>query len=920
MKKSVCWAMTLFTLSALATARTNTVKTLTSDWTNAANFEDSSWLPGDGNDDTVIIPASATVTLSDADAPSIAQFSKLKRVIFAGEDSELDIVVDGDEPVDIPVPISPYQYRTGSRDVKGGPLVKKGSGTLHLSSAALTAPGDATTCFSYYSEIHVEAGVLKLLQNTAKKQYYFGRITVEKDATVYLPSSSVSGHRISVQGLNGAGDVTCDSAVPGALLVAGNRTVNPSDFSGRLSGTYSGLTVSSTGQTFSGTDSPAVVTASAYISPTSSSEEGEMGFAALNGKNANSSIGYNVTTLWLTGSNGQKVRANYVGPGGDIKTGFCLNLDGRGILAANGTGAVNVAQPIQRYYKQLGGTHLVFAGDAAVTNVFSSGISDNLESSYEPARGHGMYLSKEGTTTWRFNSYERTNAGGISVDEGVLQYETMAPAGKPCSLGTATFLSDGTTGVTDSNAAHRVDYAIRLGGTKSDGTTADSGRLEYVGTADFFVTNRQIAVAGTGGLRNNGAAKTCFRGVRGISENGATLVLDGDGTNTNEVNKVTDGTAGGKLSVVKAGSGTWMLTGEQSWSGDLDVRGGRLIVSNPQNYRWYKWCVTGLLPLENPDPSNSVLNMAILAEFALCAADKTEVTRGYPMTQRKDMGVAPGSAALVYDGPFTVYTTAPLSRLFDGMAYHNGSFDINFYQTVDKVTSYYRVTQENPDTWLTFVMRLPAEAPAIVGYDYANKRGTKYNDKYTCVSNYFVEASLDGCTWTRLKTFEGDAAPATNNGCDWKFNVGKDVETTSSSGTVLTHPDKWDAIPSAPDAYPDVLGNVGAVSVSGGATLELEPGSRPVSFSNLKVDATATSGSIVGFSLAEEGTLTVENVAKGQAEIELPIDLSQATDAANASAWTLFVNGKNATDRGWTVRSSRGKLTITRPGMMILLR
>ena len=108
--------------------------------------------------------------------------------------------------------------------------------------------------------------------------------------------------------------------------------------------------------------------------------------------------------------------------------------------------------------------------------------------------------------------------------------------------------------------------------------------------------------------------------------------------------------------------------------------------------------------------------------------------------------------------------------------------------------------------------------------------------------------------------------------------------------------------------------------MSGGATLELEPGSRPVEFSSLKVDAAAGAGSIVGFSLAQSGTLYVTNLVSGERDVELPVDLSLAESAGNVAQWRLYVNGVDMSARRWYVRSAGGRLTLCRPGLTIVVR
>ena len=876
--------------AAFAAARTNTIVTAASDWTSTASFTDTSWLPGSGDDDTVIVPAGAKVTLSAADTASVAQFKKLKRILLVSKSSELDIVVDTGE-LELEVPMTQWGYYLGSDDSMYGPIVKKGAGTLHLASNTLGSGYD------YYSSMRVEAGILKLNQNGDKAIYHYGTLTVAKDATLHLPIITMNGVtgaqlEVYVRALSGAGTVTTEMDAPWyKLSIAGMSDIEgPMNFSGVLGGKYYQLIVAGTAQSLSGQASTANM-----LNYEFGTKAGSLGVAKFGNRNEASSLGIGDRPLEM---DAQTFRFVYLGDGETCNRNFILHgrsseNQGPFVIDAGAVGGLCFSSNFQRQWRSTMGQGLVLAGDGSVVNTFSATITDYSDSTETGVGGHTVYLTKEGTGTWFLSGDRGPFSCGISVNEGVLQYSSIAPAGQTCALGYATNLTDGTLGSHDT--AHHVDYALRLGAPTTAGEKKESGRLEYTGNTAFSVSDREIAVAGKGGLRANGTAAQRFSNIYGISDEAMTLYLDGASTAENEVNNVSDGLGGGKLSITKEGSGKWILSGAQSWSGGLSVKGGELVVRNPTNYSWYAWTITSV--------GNPSQNRIHLAEFCLCDAQNRYLTQD----RYDENGQFVAHAISVVSNPELDYGQAvittpasanPLSgaALFDNKGYAGRWV---YEGTVPR--------QDDPNSWMTVKIRLPAGSSGAAGYDIANGVGRTGGGKCEhAVSNYCINASLDGFNWDRVKTVSMAFDKFNWSYGDYVYGVTADRLDVHS---------KCDTIAPGPGVLPNVLGNVSFYEISGGGRLTLDVGSAPITIGELKVDA-STGGSISGFEFAENGTLSVENV--GSDTSELPFAVTGGTTFGNIAGWSLNVNGKARPT--WSVKARNGRLTLMRPGTILSFR
>jgi autotransporter-associated beta strand protein len=122
------------------------------------------------------------------------------------------------------------------------------------------------------------------------------------------------------------------------------------------------------------------------------------------------------------------------------------------------------------------------------------------------------------------------------------------------------------------------------------GQTVTSGTLEYLGTGD--TSDLQINIGngdGNGGstILNNGSGALVFNnaafnvsGATGNVTNARNLSLGGANTDANTIAGVITNTSSGNslktISVVKQDAGTWILSGDNTFSGSVSVQGGLL--------------------------------------------------------------------------------------------------------------------------------------------------------------------------------------------------------------------------------------------------------------------------------------------------------------------------------------------------------
>ncbi len=956
MKKCMFFLAVVVSAPAFGVVRTNTINNVATDWTSPQSYLDTSFAPGSG--DVVIVPENSAVRLNaSSDTASLNLVKGLDRIILASSNSRLEINVDGTDNVDIPVSISGYRYMYGLVDFTGGPIVKIGTGTLNLSSAGYFYPSGAF-CYDYYSSIIVSQGVLKVQQalSAPYKAITLGRVTVAEGATFFPPYSTVSGGNCCVMSFAGGGTIT-NAYSKQLVYIKGLRSRgDDADFSGSLNGDFQLNINNSDAQNLWGSTS--LLSSEVHLSGDNSrSRLGVYDFGAAS--QTSSSLGYMVGNAPLLYVEQQGGQIDYLGTGGVCARGLVMPAATVSnyapvVFNAGAVGGLTVSGQWQRQYTTEGGQNVILAGSNSTLCVLNNQLSDNTVSSSPKGAGHTLYLSKEGTGSWRIGdgpapaTSRNAFASGISVNEGVFQYTSLADKGEICSLGMGTNLTDGVRGRTDTNVEHRVSYGIRLGAPTMAGVYKDSARFEYVGTGTGATINREIAVAGKGGFRQNGTAKLMLGGgTYGISSDAMTLYLDGTNTAENVVLNVSDGDNGGKLSVVKEDSGNWCLGGDLTFTGDISVKGGTLTLRKPTKYTWYRWTITSLYPHKAipPYPSwptgGGIVDYFHIYEFGLYDKDGNNQARllglhTNALVRENYIDLDPGTVQLQTTKCFGVIQSGNLTvgNVTSNVAYSiERAFDEGYdgWKTWGARYQFYtngvicRPTQSKPATWVPITMRLNPDANEVVGYDFANIYGGWSPSWDSCISNYFIEASLDGIHWDTLTNVEASVVHFDGGMwvCQGGYTDGEDAHTTRIYGSD-SFPNAnphiaWYPLKGHPDTLPTVLDPAGVVSVSGGGKLTLEAGSDAITLSKLKLNASPDTGTgtIEGFTFAPDGTLEIENVPESD-KTEIPVLFLNVTGLENLTNWNLEVNGKPHSSKKVSIVD--GKLSLVTGGTLLSIR
>ncbi len=218
--------------------------------------------------------------------------------------------------------------------------------------------------------------------------------------------------------------------------------------------------------------------------------------------------------------------------------------DGATLSAVLGTGSSNTwAGPVT-----LGGT-VRMTGSGSFSHTINGAIS-----------GPGSLLKYGSTTTYLTNDLN-TYSGFTWITNGTVYASSIRAVGAPSSsLGAPATAEAGT---------------IKLGGGTS------SGSLIYTGAGD--TTDRLLDLAGTTGgaaLTHTGTGLLTFSGnVSGTGAGAKTLTLTVSTNGSAEISGSIADSAVSKTAITKNGAGVWTLSGNNSYSGDVNVAAGTLTLS-----------------------------------------------------------------------------------------------------------------------------------------------------------------------------------------------------------------------------------------------------------------------------------------------------------------------------------------------------
>ncbi len=406
-------------------------------------------------------------------------------------------------------------------DVVGaGTLRKEGAGTLVLSGT-----GNAHT-----GSTEVVGGILRAGSTNALGT---GHMTLSNIAGVLLDLNDSNN---TVTSLIGGGAVGGDIDLGTATLTI--NSVDTRTYAGAINGTGSLIKNGAGTQALSGCNSgySGITTINAGVLQVSCMEDG----------GANSSIGASTADAGNLILNGGTL--SYVGAGDDTNREFTLGTAG-GALDASGTGAVNFTST----------DAITLAGTDAPRTLTLTGTStsDNRLAALIENNGVGeTRVTKTGAGTWILTNPNSTYTGITTISGGVLGVDKLSDGGFASSIGASS-----------SAAANLV---IGNGST-----------LRYTGSGD--TTNRLFTLSpGVTFIESSGTGSVVFTDTGPVTLSGnnqaRTIALGGTNAGNNTLAGSIGNAGSGITTLAKNDSGTWVLTGNHTYTGSTNINAGTLLI------------------------------------------------------------------------------------------------------------------------------------------------------------------------------------------------------------------------------------------------------------------------------------------------------------------------------------------------------
>ncbi|TPO08124.1 autotransporter outer membrane beta-barrel domain-containing protein [Mesorhizobium sp. B1-1-5] len=406
--------------------------------------------------------------------------------------------------------------------VGAGSFRKDGPGTLILSGTN-TSTGNT----------QVSGGVLRAGATNAFGPQ--GHMTLDNTAGVVL---DLAGFDTVVTSLIGGG-------ANGGNISLGNATltingVDTRSYAGAISGTGGLIKNGANIQALTGCNSS--YTGSTVINA------GTLQVTCLANGGINSSIGASSSNpANLVIGNGATLQ--YVGAATTTDRQFTLGAGGA-TLDSSGTGPIQFTYGGPVTLAGNGPRTLTLAGTNTGTNILAARLDDNVAGVTS--------LAKTGTGTWRLTNQASSYTGATTIGGGILIVDKLADGGMASSVGAS------------SNAAGNL-------------VIGKDSTLRYVGAGD--TTNRQFTLdTGVTYIQSSGTGALVFAntGTVGLTGTNATRTIALGGTNTglNTMGGAIGDNGTGATTLAKNDGGTWVLTGNNTYSGNTVINDGNLMIGN----------------------------------------------------------------------------------------------------------------------------------------------------------------------------------------------------------------------------------------------------------------------------------------------------------------------------------------------------
>ena len=879
-------------------------------YTNKAVAEVNTTMPGSSDD--VDIPANCTATLNCDNADDLAAVNNIGRIRPMTASSYFVVNVPGEnDEVTLMTKVNYDNTANYAAWSKGG-LEKRGAGTLIL--------GVSSGNFTYFTDITVAEGTLKLPQETEGSWRYFDVIAVSNGATLFIcdKSNNAGGALTGAMGLVGQGVVTNDASAVCFLEILGSGRVWSHRFDGVLSGKIqlnnprTRFDLTNPNNTFSG----GVRAMREYGYTYGESIIGLMKIgnqadaASSAGKYDTSyGLGYRDTRAW---NRHYGAGFMYLGAGETTDKDIYVNasnynttrlLEDPNFFDGGPNGGLTLAGEfkIVDTYNQV----FVLTG----SNVNECVVAGPLKNKVDNGTNYSWRIVKKGTGAWRFADVSNTEMTGVfAVENGSLRYDSIAEAGTRCSLGYSTQLLENYIGKIDDN--RRVDYAFELGSTTD--ASADPV-FEYTGSAKGWCFSRPMALKGNARLRHSGGAELRLSTLKTLNAAAKTLTLDGEGNEAWLFN-VTD--QYGTLSLVKDGSGTWTVAGTNQISGSVAVKGGTLNLRHHEApYTWFRW--THKQTLGNWLTCNIELGIYDVNGSRINSGLTYNSTRVVNAESAKNLEA--GEVAIADTGTFneTYGSISTVANLFDNtVATH---WETAHYPQGE--STWRQAKANDPTSWFSLVMRLPENTPRADSYDFIAWGNWSYrSNEASRVSAIY--GSIDGINWKELDDYDRGGISQGGKATTWSFGheTYGNGDAACKPADLMTHT-TGRKIAGYPAGLPVLLANVTNISVASGARFAVTGGTLDLpSGITLTVDGATGAGTIANMNLPASGTLDIVNMPSFFGVAEIPVTFENVEGVDNLAGWTLKVNGAVTLPNRMRAKVYGNNIILAKRGIAISIR
>ncbi|WP_095152342.1 autotransporter-associated beta strand repeat-containing protein [Pseudomonas sp. Irchel s3b5] len=446
-------------------------------------------------------------------------------------------------------------YTGGNVSIDRGLTMQSGFGVLNVTNAATTlgisgAVGGAGTLYKR------GPGTLVLSGNNT----YTGGTVVDQTGILragsatafgngYLSMGNVAGATLDANGFNQSFTWLQGGGTTGGNINLGGQTLTISQGNNTAGVAYAGNIIGAGNLVKSGAQVQRMTGCNNSYTGTTTINGGTLAVDCLADGGSNSGTGASSAAASnLLINNGATL--SYSGAGQSSDRLFTLGTGG-GSLDSSGTGALNLTN--------VGAIALTGTGVARTLTLNGTNTGNNTLSAQLDNNGAGVSsLTKTGTGTWILTNNTSNYTGVTTINGGVLGVSKLSNGGTASGIGAASsaaanlVIGNGST-LRYTGAGDSSDRLFTLAGGVSF--------LESSGTGAINLTN-----PGTIGLSNPNVART--------------VALGGTNTGNNTVAGVIGNSGTGITTLAKNGSGTWVLTGNNTYTGNTVINDGNLTIGD----------------------------------------------------------------------------------------------------------------------------------------------------------------------------------------------------------------------------------------------------------------------------------------------------------------------------------------------------